>query len=427
MLEQTKDFLQSAYGISLKAIEFVLQCQQDLAGAYELIDEIELHNQAKVLRAFQQKQIAPRHLMPSTGYGYDDVGRDALESVFVDAFGCEDALVRPHIVSGTHAIALSLFGLLLPGDEMLSITGKPYDTLEESIGIRGGKVHGSLTDLGVGYEQVELTKTGEIDISAVLAAMTPCTKVVYLQRSRGYAWRESLSVAQIEDAVTAVKCAHPDVLVVVDNCYGEFTDTREPSEGGADVIAGSLIKNPGGGLAPTGAYIAGRRACIEKIAGRLTTPGIGREVGSYAAGYTSFFQGFFLAPHVTAQAVKGAVLCAKIFEELGMQTLPASTAKRNDIIQAIRFDDEERLIRFCRSIQKAAPVDSHVVPEPWDMPGYAHPVIMAAGAFVQGASIELSADAPIVAPYIAYMQGGLTFDHVALALMLAVDEMKILR
>lgn len=422
MLAETTSYLQEFFGISRNVLSVVEQAQSDLSGQLASIDAIRELNQYKVLHALQKHQIALRHFAPTTGYGYDDIGRDALDAVFADALGAEDALVRPQLASGTHALSMCLFGLLQPGEEMLSITGKPYDTLEEAIGISGNE-WGSLKSYNIGYSKVDLQLDGRIDIQGVLKALKPNMRVVYLQRSRGYEWRRSLTVEEIGDAINAIKTVRPDIITVVDNCYGEFTGTIEPCAVGADVIAGSLIKNPGGGLAPTGAYIAGKRDCIARIANRLTSPGIGREVGSYAASYAPFFQGLFLAPHVVGESLKGAVLCARVFEECGFSVLPNSNAQRDDIIQSIRFDDEKQLISFCQSIQKAAPIDSHVVPYPWDMPGYQHQVIMAAGAFVQGASIELSADAPIKPPYIAYMQGGLTFEHVKLGILIALQDM----
>lgn len=421
MLKQTKEYLAEAFGITEKEITCVQTSEVACCQTFQKIDAISEYNQAKVLKALQEEQIAARHFSPSTGYGYDDIGRDALERVFTRVFGCEDALVRPQIASGTHAIALVLFGLLLPNDEMLSITGKPYDTLEESIGIRG-EAFGSLKQYGISYKQVELTSQGEIDLEMIKQSIHKKTKIVYIQRSRGYSWRESLSIEQIQRAIIEIRKVKQDVIVVVDNCYGEFTDIQEPIQVGADVMAGSLIKNPGGGLAPTGGYIAGTKICIGKIANRLTSPGIGREVGSYAAMYTPFFQGLFLAPHVVAQALKGMVLAAHVYQEQGFTVLPSFDASRNDIIQAIQFKTKEQLIAFCQAIQSASPIDSHVTPEPWDMPGYEAQVIMAAGAFVQGASIELSADAPIKDPYIVYMQGGLTYEHVKLAVMITLKN-----
>ena len=388
--------------------ELVRQAESDCKKAFARVEDIERVNTRRVIRAFQEYRVAGRHFAPTTGYGYDDIGRDTLSKLFAFVFETEDALVRPQIASGTHALALCLYGVLRPGDEMLAAAGKPYDTLEEVIGIAGEVGNGSLRDFGVGYREVALREDGDIDIDGVLGNLAPSVKLVLIQRSRGYDWRPSLSVEQIDAAIKAIHRLRPDVCVMVDNCYGEFTDAREPR---ADLLAGSLIKNPGGGLAPTGGYVAGKREYVEKVACRLTSPGIGAEVGSYAGSYRPFYQGLFLAPHTVAQAVKSAILAARAFELLGFAVNPAWDAPRNDIIEAIRFDDAEKLIAFCQAIQMCSPVDAEAVPEPWDMPGYQDPVIMAAGTFVSGASIELSADAPIRAPYIGYLQGALTYAH----------------
>lgn len=390
------------------------------ADAFAHIDEIEQVNTARVLRAFQKHRVSTRHFAGTTGYGYGDIGRDALSDVFRDVLGAESALVRPQIASGTHALALCLYGVLRPGDVMLSAAGKPYDTLEEIIGRTGEAGNGSLREFGIGYRQVELTPLGALDIPQILANLTGDLKLVLIQRSRGYDWRPSLGVSEIDTAIAAIHKKSSDVCVMVDNCYGEFTDVREPL---ADLMAGSLIKNPGGGIAPTGGYIAGKERFVEKVAYRLTSPGIGAEVGSYAGGYQPFFQGLFLAPHTVAQAKKTAVLAAKLFSELGFEVNPTYDEARNDIIQAIKFGAPEKLIKFCQAIQLASPVDSEAVPEPWDMPGYANPVIMAAGTFVAGASIELSADAPIREPFTAYLQGALTYAHGKYALGVALEEM----
>ena len=388
--------------------KLVRQAESDCEKAFARVEDIERVNTRRVIRAFQEYRVAGRHFAPTTGYGYDDIGRDTLSKLFAFVFETEDALVRPQIASGTHALALCLYGVLRPGDEMLAAAGKPYDTLEEVIGIAGEAGNGSLRDFGVGYREVALREDGDIDIDGVLENLAPSVKLVLIQRSRGYDWRPSLSVEQIDAAIKAIHRLRPDVCVMVDNCYGEFTDAREPR---ADMLAGSLIKNPGGGLAPTGGYVAGKREYVEKVACRLTSPGIGAEVGSYAGSYQPFYQGLFLAPHTVAQAVKSAILAARAFELLGFAVNPAWDAPRKDIIEAIRFDDAEKLIAFCQAIQMCSPVDAEAVPEPWDMPGYQDPVIMAAGTFVSGASIELSADAPIRAPYIGYLQGALTYAH----------------
>lgn len=390
--------------------------ERTLSQRFLALEETERTNFARVMDAFRAEHVAVRHFAPTTGYGYGDDGRDALERIFARIFGCEDALVRPSIASGTHALALCLFGLLRPGDVLVAGSGKPYDTLESVIGLTGGAGQGSLREYGIGYAQVDL-KDDDVDLPALLQALKdPRAKVVALQRSRGYDWRASLTVERLGEVAQAVHAARPDVVVMVDNCYGEFVCDKEPTHLGCDIAVGSLIKNPGGGLAPTGGYLVGRADLVEKCACRLTSPGIGREVGSYLGGYDRFYQGLFLAPHVVSQAVKGAMLAAAVFTQLGLAVNPGPEDPRSDIIQAIRFEAPEKLIAFCQGIQYASPIDSHVTPEPWDMPGYQDPVIMAAGTFVSGASIELSADAPIRAPYIGYMQGGLTLAHVRYAL-----------
>ena len=390
--------------------------ERTLSQRFLALEETERTNFARVMDAFRAEHVAVRHFAPTTGYGYGDDGRDALERIFARIFGCEDALVRPSIASGTHALALCLFGLLRPGDVLVAGSGKPYDTLESVIGLTGDAGQGSLREYGIGYAQVDL-KDDDVDLPALLQALKdPRAKVVALQRSRGYDWRASLTVERLGEVAQAVHAARPDVVVMVDNCYGEFVCDKEPTHLGCDIAVGSLIKNPGGGLAPTGGYLVGRADLVEKCACRLTSPGIGREVGSYLGGYDRFYQGLFLAPHVVSQAVKGAMLAAAVFTQLGLAVSPGPEDPRSDIIQAISFEDPEKLIAFCQGIQYASPIDSHVTPEPWDMPGYQDPVIMAAGTFVSGASIELSADAPIRAPYIGYMQGGLTLAHVRYAL-----------
>lgn len=396
--------------------------QEDCAGRFAQLERIESENFERVLAAMQAQRVGVQHFQATTGYGYDDIGRDALERVFAQAFGAQDALVRPQFVSGTHALAVCLFGLLRPGDQLLSAVGMPYDTMDEVIGISKAS-DGSLAEMGVGYAQVELTGAGEIDLPAVCDAITDRTRVVMIQRSRGYAWRPALTVGQIGEAARAIHARKPDAIVMVDNCYGEFVDVQEPTHVGADVMVGSLIKNAGGGLAPTGGYIAGRHDLIERIACRLTSPGIGREVGSYAYGYQPFYQGFFFAPHVVCQAVKTAVLAATVFSRLGFTVHPGVDDARSDIIQALRLETPERLIAFCEGIQMASPVDSFALPEPWAMPGYQDQVIMAAGTFVSGASIELSADAPMREPFAVYMQGGLTLSHGRAGIASAVRRM----
>ncbi len=424
MNKKTDVALYSQLGISTSAYETVSKAEESLVTVFKNISDVEYRNQARVLYAFQQENISARHFGPSYGYGYDDIGRDALDRVFARSFNCEDAIVRPSFVSGTHAIFTALCGLLGPNDTILSVTGRPYDTLEDAIGVGDGEMPCSLKHLGVCYKQIELDNNGSIDTRILLNSLDSSVKVVYVQRSRGYAWRNSIMPHDMKAPFNEIKSAIPEAAIVVDNCYGEFTCIDEPSDYGADILIGSLIKNPGGGIAPTGGYIAGKKELIDRIANRVTVPGMGREVGSYAASYIPFYQGLFMAPHVTAQALKTSVLFARIFEELGMITMPSSDAKRSDIVQALRFEKEADLIAFCRSIQKASPVDSFVVPVPWDMPGYSHQVIMAAGAFIQGASIELSADAPIKQPYIAYLQGGLTYAHGRIGAMMALDALR---
>ncbi|WP_231705901.1 methionine gamma-lyase family protein [Effusibacillus lacus] len=387
------------------------------------IEQTVLFNQAKVLSAFQKAQVSDFHFASSTGYGYNDRGREIIEQIYAEVFCAEASLVRPHIASGTHALALALFGVLRPGDQLLYITGSPYDTLEEVIGVRGEKGEGSLREFGISFDFVPL-RDNRIDYEEVSRRITSETKMIGIQRSSGYAWRPSFSIAEIREMIRFVKEIKSDVIVLVDNCYGEFTEQIEPVEAGADLVAGSLIKNPGGGLAHTGGYLVGREDLIHKAACRLIAPGIGGEQGAMLGMNRNLLQGFFLAPHVVGEALKGAVFAAAAFEHAGLETSPRWDAYRTDIIQAVKWGSKERLIAFCQAIQAAAPVDSHVKPEPWDMPGYEDPVIMAAGAFVQGSSIELSADGPIREPYIGYMQGGLTFEHVQLAVMSVLRTMK---
>lgn len=390
-----------------------------LGPAFARLEEIALVNQKRVLDALRTEAISPRHFAPTEGYGYDDLGRDALDRVFARALQTEDALVRPQIANGTHAIFLSLSGLLEPGDVVFSASGTPYDTLETAVGLSGSEPN-ALSRFGIGFRMAELQEAGEepFDTEAILAGISghPEVKMLYVQRSRGYAWREAVSVEKMEPLFRRVKAARPDIIIAVDNCYGEFTEEKEPTAVGADVIMGSLIKNCGGGIAPTGGYVAGKKELIERISYRLTVPGSGREVGSYAASYRPFFQGLFLAPHTVLQCLKTAMLFGEVFGQLGYDVMPAGRSLRADIVQSIRFKGPGELKAFCRAIQHASPVDSDVTPEPWDMPGYADPVIMAAGTFVQGATTELSADGPIRPPYAVYMQGSLTYEHGKLAL-----------
>lgn len=389
---------------------------------YRLIDERALSNHAKVLAAFRKARVSDFHLKGSTGYGYGDSGRETLENIYADVFRAEKALVRGQIVSGTHAIALCLYGVLRAGDELLSVQGEPYDTLGEMIGIRDG-AEGSLKDLGVVYKQVDLTSGGDLDFSAVGQAISPRTKMVMLQRSAGYRWGTALGIDKIREAVDFIKKRKPDTVVFVDNCYGEFVELEEPLEAGADLVAGSLIKNPGGGLAPTGGYVAGKEKYVEMAANRWSAPGIGAEVGPSGDIQRLLYQGLFLAPHVVSEALKGAVFASMFFESLGFKVLPRPSDHRSDIVQAIQLGTPERMLAFCRGLQKGSPVDSHVTPEANDMPGYGDPVVMAAGTFVQGASLELSADGPLRPPFAVYLQGGLSKEYVKLALLSAAREL----
>ena len=403
--------------------ELVGRCEQACGPAFRRIDDIALYNTEKVLDAFARRQISARHFAPTTGYGYDDIGRDTLESLFAELFQTESAIVRPQIASGTHALSLCLFGLLRPGDELMYASGAPSDTLEEVIGVKGCPA-GSLREMGVSYAQVPMSGEGKLDLPAIRQAMRPETRVVAVQRSRGYSSRPSLMPEDVAPLADMLHRDFPNACLMVDNCYGEFVCKEEPTQHGADLCVGSLIKNPGGGLAPTGGYIVGPKALIQRIGYRLTAPGIGLEVGSYAGGYQPFYQGLFLSPHVVAQAVKTSVLAAAVFQALGMSTTPAPDAVRTDIIQALELQTPERLIAFCQGIQAASPVDSMAVPEPWAMPGYEDQVIMAAGTFVGGASIELSADAPMREPYTVFLQGGLTYSHGKLALLRTLEAME---
>jgi cystathionine beta-lyase family protein involved in aluminum resistance len=398
------------------------RAEQKIAGAIHQIDRLIDPNQWKVVSAFQKHRVSDYHFNSSTGYGYNDRGREVLDLVYAEVFGAESALVRPHFASGTHTISTALFGVLRPGDELLYITGTPYDTLHKVIGEPGdGK--GSLCDWGVHYAEIALLPDGLPDWSAIKTRISNQTKVIGIQRSRGYDWRASFTVAQIEEMVRFVKEIDPNLIVFVDNCYGEFTELMEPTQVNVDLMAGSLIKNPGGGIADTGGYIVGKQKYVELAAFRLTAPGIGGDVGAMLGTTRRMFQGLFLAPHMVGQALKGSIFAAAMFEELGFMTQPRWDESRSDLIQAIQFTSAEHLIAFVQGVQKASAVDAHVVPEPWDMPGYEHPVIMAAGTFIQGGSLELSADAPIRVPYIAYMQGGLTYSHAKLGVICAVEHM----
>ena len=407
-MNQIKEMYKSL-GISESTYDYGTEILAGLKSRFEQIDEVAEYNQLKVVKAMQECQVSEACLLGTTGYGYNDLGRDTLEAVYAKVFHTEDALVRPQITCGTHALALALMSNLRPGDELLSPVGKPYDTLEEVIGIRPSK--GSLAEYGVSYKQVDLLADGGFDYENIRKAITEKTRLVTIQRSKGYQTRPTLSVERIGELIAFIKGIKPDVICMVDNCYGEFVETREPSDVGADMVVGSLIKNPGGGLAPIGGYIAGKKECVENAAFRLTSPGLGKEVGASLGVLKDFYQGLFLAPTVTAAALKGAIFAASIYEKLGFAVVPDSVESRHDIIQAITFGTPEGVIAFCQGIQAAASVDSHVTPEPWDMPGYDAPVIMAAGAFVSGSSIELSADGPIKPPYAVYFQGGLTWQH----------------
>ena len=405
----------------MTAAEILARAEADSKPVFERFEQVEMINTRKVLASFKAHRVSARHFAPTTGYGYDDIGRDTLGEIFAELLGCEAALVRPQITCGTHALAVTLAACVRPGDEILSPVGKPYDTLEEVIGIR--KSPGSLAEWGVGYRQVDLLEDGTPDYDAIRAAIDDKIKLVTIQRSKGYATRPTLSTEQIGKIIECVKSVRKDVICMVDNCYGEFVETQEPSDVGADMIVGSLIKNPGGGLAPAGGYTCGKKEYIEQCAYRLTTPGLGKAVGANFGVLPSFYQGLFLAPTVTASAVKGAVFAAAIFEKLGFRCIPGSVGTRHDIIQAVELGSPEAMIAFCRGIQYAAPVDSYATPIPSDMPGYDAQVIMAAGAFVQGSSIELSADGPMRPPYAVYFQGGLTWYHAKIGIMNALQKM----
>lgn len=409
-------------GIDDDVYAFGEKIEKELKERFAQIDANAEYNQLKVLKALQNNQVSEACMLGTTGYGYNDLGRDTLEAVYADIFHTEDALVRPQITCGTHALALALMSNLRPGDELLSPVGKPYDTLEEVIGIRPSK--GSLAEYGITYRQVDLLADGEFDFENIKKAITEKTKLVTIQRSKGYQTRPTLSVERIGKLIAFIKDIKPDVICMVDNCYGEFVERMEPSDVGADMIVGSLIKNPGGGLAPIGGYIAGKKECVENAAYRLTSPGLGKEVGASLGVLSSFYQGIFLAPTVTAGALKGAVFAACIYEKLGFFVIPDGKESRHDIIQAVQFGTPEGVVAFCEGIQAAAPVDSHVTPEPWDMPGYDAKVIMAAGAFVSGSSIELSADGPIKPPYAVYFQGGLTWQHAKFGILKSLQSLK---
>ncbi|MCI8520010.1 MAG: hypothetical protein HFE50_00765 [Clostridia bacterium] len=417
-------FIQDNFSISAKTLQIVDEAEKTIKEQFNYIDNICEINQLKVMKAFADNRVSDSHFVPTTGYGYDDIGRDTLDRVYADIMGAEDALVRHNFISGTHTISTALFAVLRPNDILISITGKPYDTLEEVIGIEGEAGNGSLKDFGVKYKEIPLTADGQPNFELIKSELTLSkVKAVIIQRSKGYGWRPTYSAKEIGDLIKFVKEISPETICIVDNCYGEFVETEEPAIYGADLIAGSLIKNPGGGLAPTGGYIAGRKKYVELCAYRLTSVGIGKEAGASLGFNRQLYQGLFMAPHTVAQALKAATLCSAVFEKLGFEVDPKPDEIRHDIIQSIKFGSAEKVIAFCEGIQKGAPVDSFVTPEPWDMPGYSSQVIMAAGAFNQGASIELSADAPIKPPYIAYMQGGLTYESAKLGIMVAAEKL----
>ena len=408
-------------GICREVYQYGEKIWDSLKERWEAIDALSEYNQLKVIGAMQKNKVSEACLLGTTGYGYNDLGRETLEKVYADIFHTEDALVRPQITCGTHALALALMSNLRPGDELLSPVGKPYDTLEEVIGIRPSK--GSLKEYGIHYRQVDLLADGSFNFEGIRQAVNEKTRLITIQRSKGYQTRPTLSVERIGNLISFIKEIKPDVICMVDNCYGEFTEISEPSDVGADLVVGSLIKNPGGGLAPIGGYLAGKKECIENAAYRLTSPGLGKEVGASLQVLSSFYQGLFLAPSVTANALKAAIFAANLYEQLGFDVVPNGRESRHDIIQAVTFGNPESVIAFCQGIQQAAPVDGHVTPEPWDMPGYDSPVIMAAGAFVSGSSIELSADGPIKPPYSVYFQGGLTWQHGKLGIMNTLQKL----
>lgn len=421
LTENIKEMYCGQLGISGDVYDYCENIIYRLKERFEKIDNIAEYNQMKIIDAMQKNRVSEMHLNGTNGYGYNDDGRDTLEQVYADIFGTEAALVRPQIMCGTHALNVALSANLRPGDELLSPVGKPYDTMDEIIGIRPSK--GSLAEYGITYCQVDLLENGDFDYENIRKAINERTKLVTIQRSKGYATRPTLSVERIGDLIKFIKEIKPEIICMVDNCYGEFVEIIEPSQVGADMVVGSLIKNPGGGLAPCGGYIAGTKECVEQAAYRLSSPGLGKEVGATLGVNQSFYQGLFLAPTVVAGALKGAVFAANVYEKLGYRVIPNGTEDRFDIIQSVELRKPEALIAFCKGIQYAAPVDSYVTPEPWAMPGYDSDVIMAAGAFVQGSSIELSADGPLKEPYAVYFQGGLTWYHAKLGIMMSLQKM----
>ncbi|WP_432664909.1 methionine gamma-lyase family protein [Wukongibacter baidiensis] len=421
-MKTTKDLLLNTFNIEEGIVKLVESVEDEIMSEFKKLDGVKSYNQFKVLKAMQDCRLSDTHFNWNTGYGYNDAGRETLEEVYSMVFNAEDAIVRPIIVNGTHALTLCLTGVLRPGDEIISATGKPYDTLDEVIGIRNEN-GSSLKDFGVQYKQIDFLDNGQVDLEELVNSINEKTKMVYIQRSTGYGWRKALTIKGIKEIIDSVKSIDSNIVIMVDNCYGEFLESEEPTDVGADIMAGSLIKNPGGGLALTGGYIVGKRELIDLISYRMTSPGIGKECGLTFGLTRNMFQGLFIAPQVVTEALKGALLCAKVFENLGYEVCPKYDDERSDIIQAIKLNSPEKVIAFCEGIQSAAPVDSYVTPVPWDMPGYDSPVIMAAGAFVQGSSIELSADAPIKEPYIAYFQGGLTYEHAKFGVLKGLQSM----
>ncbi len=422
MHKSTYNYLTSQLNIKRSIIDLMIKCETDLKKEFDKINEIKEFNQYKVLDSMKKNRLSDMHFKASTGYGYGDTGRETLDKIFADIFNSEDALVRTNITSGTHAISLCLYGLLKPGDEMLSITGKPYDTLDEIIGI-SNQPEGCLKNYNISYNQIESYEDSGFDFNLIEKSINNKTKMVFMQRSAGYNWRKALTINEIKQVISFIKDINPNIYCMVDNCYGEFVEFMEPTAVNADIIAGSLIKNPGGSIAPTGGYVAGKKDLVELAANRLIAPGIGKECGATLGFNRLLFQGLFIAPHIVAEALKGAVLCSKVFSFLGYEVNPLFDSQRSDIVQAIKFKDEKKLILFCQGIQSGSPVDSFAVPEPWDMPGYNEQVIMASGGFVQGSSIELSADAPVKPPYIGYLQGGVTYEHVKIGLMFALQNL----
>lgn len=421
-----KEYLKNNYGISHELMEIYDNACRDAEPYLAAADRISELNSAKVLKAFADNAVSEAHLGTTTGYGYDDLGRDTLDKIYAQVFGAEDAIVRHNIVNGTMAIASCLFGVLRPGDTLVAATGRPYDTLEEVIGIRGEEGTGSLKDFGINYRQVDL-KDSKVDFDALRDAIDSSVKAVEIQRSKGYAWRDSFTVDEIGEIVAFVKSINKDIVCIVDNCYGEFVEEKEPTQVGADLIVGSLIKNPGGGLARSGGYIAGTKKCVELVSYRLTCPGIGRECGATLNNNREMYQGFFMAPHIVCQSIKTGIICSALFEKLGFEVTPSYKQKRTDIITSVKLNSAENLIAFCQGVQAGSPIDSYVIPAPWDMPGYEDQVIMAAGAFTQGSSIEVSADGPIRAPFVGYFQGGITFESAKLPVLLAARNVLNLR